>query len=132
MLTYERYQALRAINIRVPGEPGNEARNDCSSQIVIRFRSELCLWNGKLGFEALLSFVPRVTALAPGSNLASSAPGTRLDRTELSTTYWERWKITLVSCIRVYGGVNLSILLFLSPPEAVSVSPVVQSSSPVH
>ena len=25
MLTYERYQALRAINIRVPGEPGNEA-----------------------------------------------------------------------------------------------------------
>ena len=24
MLTYERYQALRAINIRVPGEPGNE------------------------------------------------------------------------------------------------------------
>jgi len=27
MLTYERYQALCAINIRVPGEPGNEARN---------------------------------------------------------------------------------------------------------
>ena len=27
MLTYERYQALRAINIRVPGEPGNEATN---------------------------------------------------------------------------------------------------------
>ena len=26
MLTYERYQALRAINIRVPGEPGNEAK----------------------------------------------------------------------------------------------------------
>ena len=25
MLTYERYQALRAIYIRVPGEPGNEA-----------------------------------------------------------------------------------------------------------
>ena len=25
MLTYERYQALRAINIHVPGEPGNEA-----------------------------------------------------------------------------------------------------------
>ena len=32
----------------------------------------------------------------------------------------------------LYGGVNLSILLFLSPPEAVSVSPVVQSSSPVR
>ena len=32
----------------------------------------------------------------------------------------------------LYGGVNLSILLFLSPPEAVSVSPVVQSSSPVQ
>ena len=26
MLTYERYQALHAINIRVPGEPGNEAK----------------------------------------------------------------------------------------------------------
>jgi len=26
MLTYERYQALRAIHIRVPGEPGNEAK----------------------------------------------------------------------------------------------------------
>jgi len=26
MLTYERYQALHAIHIRVPGEPGNEAR----------------------------------------------------------------------------------------------------------
>jgi len=26
MLTYERYQALRVINIRVPGEPGNEAK----------------------------------------------------------------------------------------------------------
>ena len=25
MLTYERYQALHAIQIRVPGEPGNEA-----------------------------------------------------------------------------------------------------------
>ena len=25
MLTYERYQALHAIHIRVPGEPGNEA-----------------------------------------------------------------------------------------------------------
>ena len=28
----------------------------------------------------------------------------------------------------LYGGVNLSIVLFLSPPEAVSVSPVVQST----
>ena len=27
MLTYERYQALHAIHIRVPGEPGNEAKN---------------------------------------------------------------------------------------------------------
>ena len=27
MLTYERYQALHAIHIRVPGEPGNEASN---------------------------------------------------------------------------------------------------------
>ena len=26
MLTYERYQALCAINIRVPGEPRNEAK----------------------------------------------------------------------------------------------------------
>jgi len=26
MLTYERYQALHAIHIRVPGEPGNEAK----------------------------------------------------------------------------------------------------------
>ena len=26
MLTYKRYQALHAIHIRVPGEPGNEAR----------------------------------------------------------------------------------------------------------
>ena len=26
MLTYERYQALHAINIRIPREPGNEAR----------------------------------------------------------------------------------------------------------
>ena len=25
MLMYERYQALRTINIHVPGEPGNEA-----------------------------------------------------------------------------------------------------------
>jgi len=25
MLTYERYQALHVIHIRVPGEPGNEA-----------------------------------------------------------------------------------------------------------
>ena len=25
MLTYERYQALHTIHIRVPGEPGNEA-----------------------------------------------------------------------------------------------------------
>ena len=46
----------------------------CLPQIVIRFRSGLCLWNGKLGFEALLSFVPRIMApifdraLAPGSN----------------------------------------------------------------
>jgi len=31
MLTYERYQALRAINIRVPGEPGNEAINAAQS-----------------------------------------------------------------------------------------------------
>ena len=51
-----------------------ECGTRCSSQIVIRFRSGLCLWNGKLGFEALLSFVPRITApifdcaLAPGSN----------------------------------------------------------------
>ena len=27
---------------------------------------------------------------------------------------------------------NLGIFLFLSPPEAISVSPVVQSSTPVH
>jgi len=27
MLAYEKYQALHAIHIRVPGEPGNEARN---------------------------------------------------------------------------------------------------------
>jgi len=33
MLTYERYQALRAINIRVPGEPGNEATLPQISQI---------------------------------------------------------------------------------------------------
>ena len=32
MLTYERYQALRAINIRVPGEPGNEANRNGGSQ----------------------------------------------------------------------------------------------------
>ena len=51
-----------------------ECGTRCSSQIVNRFRPGLCLWNGKLGFEALLSFVPRITAqifdhaLAPGSN----------------------------------------------------------------
>ena len=30
MLTYKRYQALRAIHIRVPGEPGNEANYTCA------------------------------------------------------------------------------------------------------
>ena len=51
-----------------------ECGTRCSSQSVIRFRFGLCLWNGKLGFEAILSFVPRITApifdpaLAPGSN----------------------------------------------------------------
>ena len=29
MLTYKRYQTLRAIHIRVPGEPGNEASTPC-------------------------------------------------------------------------------------------------------
>ena len=51
-----------------------ECGTRCSSQIVICFHSGLCLWNGKLGFEALLSFVTRITApifdhaLALGSN----------------------------------------------------------------
>ena len=36
MLTYERYQALRAINIRVPGEPGNEARHGVVSDITCK------------------------------------------------------------------------------------------------
>ena len=31
----------------------------------------------------------------------------------------------------LYGGVNLSIVLFLSPPEAVSVSPVVHWAIPL-
>ena len=37
MLTYERYQALRAINIRVPGEPGNEARTGLWTGLLASF-----------------------------------------------------------------------------------------------
>ena len=88
----------------------------CSSQIVIRFRSRLCLWNGKLGFEALLSFVPSIMALIFDRALA---PGYMLGAMENNPAF-------------LYGGVNLSIVFFLSPPEAVSANPVVQSSSPVH
>jgi len=40
MLTYERYQALRAIHIHVPGEPGNEA-----SILLLKY-SKTGLWKG--------------------------------------------------------------------------------------
>ena len=48
------------------------------------------------------------------------------DRTELSTTCCMGAMENNPASL--YGSVNLSILLFLYPPEAVSVSPVVQST----
>ena len=37
MLTYKRYQALRAIHIHVPGEPGNEAMPAVLLQTIVSF-----------------------------------------------------------------------------------------------
>ena len=37
MLTYKRYQALRAIHIRVPGEPGNEATSSSLEDLSVQY-----------------------------------------------------------------------------------------------
>ena len=41
MLTYKRYQALRTINIRVPGEPRNEAKELCLKRQFLAERGSL-------------------------------------------------------------------------------------------
>ena len=46
MLTYERYQALHVIHIRVPGEPGNEAKSKSLAYLFPSFLEQLVSWCG--------------------------------------------------------------------------------------
>jgi len=55
MLTYERYQALRVIHIRVQGEPGNEATKTAQGSIPRGIRDQelegitsLCWWDVRM------------------------------------------------------------------------------------